>query len=316
MTVEKSASDLKSGYTILRIKRKRNEEPLDALVIESTTRRKKTKPGLFQFAETVEQKAWENEGERQSLQDRISALASTASSKQPLPAPATVPATPISASPSKDGAARRYQIVKNDSEPMVPREDSTKIRQKPLKEPPKVLSSRELQEQKARAKFTMYDAVLSAPESSEVDSEMEKFMPMLQDYLKINDISLPAPAETAKPSPSALPSNARHANAADKDDAESDYVYDVFYRRPMPDAYDTKTWEHLAAIGTLSGLPPSMNDSDESDSESEEEDEADEDSNDENYYKNEYPDTEESDSMSGSDDSDMFHDGPNDDDHD
>ena len=78
----------KSGYTILRIKRKRNEEPLDALgkshisgseqwrphvsapVIESTTRRKKSRPGLglFQFAETVERKAWDNEGERKGLQ--------------------------------------------------------------------------------------------------------------------------------------------------------------------------------------------------------------------------------------------------------
>ena len=83
-------------YTILRIKRKRNEEPLDALgsfqifilttrvsltasyiaVVESRTRRKKTKGGdaagmnVFQFAETVEQGAWDDEKQKQDLEVR------------------------------------------------------------------------------------------------------------------------------------------------------------------------------------------------------------------------------------------------------
>ncbi|KAH9952941.1 hypothetical protein BC827DRAFT_1251438, partial [Russula dissimulans] len=47
------------SYTILRIRRKRNENPVDALVIESTVRRKKRGgPSIFQFAETVEPEAW------------------------------------------------------------------------------------------------------------------------------------------------------------------------------------------------------------------------------------------------------------------
>ena len=74
-------------YTILRIKRKRNEEPLDALgecfvhargqyilmlylVVESSAKRKKAKGGMnvFQFAETVEQDAWEDEKQKEDLQ--------------------------------------------------------------------------------------------------------------------------------------------------------------------------------------------------------------------------------------------------------
>jgi hypothetical protein len=126
-----------------------------------------------------------------------------------------------------------------------------------------------------------------------------------------------------KPSSAAMSGKKRLAISGDEDpDSDSDYVYDVFYRRPMPDTFDVSTWNHLAAIGTLAGLPPSVNDPDESDSESEAEDEDDEDSNgasfgqnrahlndeflcftDENYYKNEYPDTEESESASGSEDS-------------
>ncbi|KAH9954001.1 hypothetical protein BC827DRAFT_1245562 [Russula dissimulans] len=59
MEVDPTSPVGSQSYTILRIKRKRNEEPLDALVIESTVRRKK-RGGLdiFQFAETVEPEAW------------------------------------------------------------------------------------------------------------------------------------------------------------------------------------------------------------------------------------------------------------------
>lgn len=75
MEVDPTSPVSSQPYTILRIKRKRNEEPLDALgkrfsvivypgnnkraVTESSLRRKK-RGGLdvFQFAETVEPEAW------------------------------------------------------------------------------------------------------------------------------------------------------------------------------------------------------------------------------------------------------------------
>ena len=83
---------LQQPYTILRIKRKRNEEPLDALgellsrqvlvriyqrhasifetVVESV-RRKKSRPGLdvFQFAETVAEGEWD---ERRAKEVQVS----------------------------------------------------------------------------------------------------------------------------------------------------------------------------------------------------------------------------------------------------
>ena len=84
---------LQQPYTILRIKRKRTGEPLDALgkfaeqrlsgvgvlifafaVVDSRIRRKKLRPGVkvFQFAETVEQDAWTDESRTKDLKVRVS----------------------------------------------------------------------------------------------------------------------------------------------------------------------------------------------------------------------------------------------------
>lgn len=87
-----AASPASGSYTILRIKRKRNEEPLDALgklqfdyhcldhhhvesfplppVVESRVRRKKSRGGIgvFQFAQTVENDAWEDEKRQKVIQ--------------------------------------------------------------------------------------------------------------------------------------------------------------------------------------------------------------------------------------------------------
>ncbi|KAG6336267.1 hypothetical protein ID866_2821 [Astraeus odoratus] len=66
------------AYTILRIKRKRTDEPLDALVVESRSRRKKSRGGgldVFQFAQTLEADAWDDERARQDLQTQITKLA-------------------------------------------------------------------------------------------------------------------------------------------------------------------------------------------------------------------------------------------------
>jgi hypothetical protein len=72
--------------TILRIKRKRNEEPLDALgktlvnsmfhnslyliVVDSRVRRKKSRGGVgvFQYAQTVENDAWDDVQRQKDIQ--------------------------------------------------------------------------------------------------------------------------------------------------------------------------------------------------------------------------------------------------------
>ncbi|KZP05212.1 hypothetical protein FIBSPDRAFT_923225 [Athelia psychrophila] len=283
-------------FTILRIKRKRNEEPLDALVVESRVRKKRSRKGLnvFQFAQTVEEDTWEDEKRRKDLQEQISIIAKARAAEAPASAGAEAdgkPPSPTVSRPQKGDPSRRYTIVKQeepeDEKPRLPTA------------PPKVLSHKDVAAK--AADFKMYDAILSGAEkktpSSGFDSDMDKFLPMLSDYLKIHDMTPPGSPSLKKPSSSALPAIGK---------SDDDYVWDVFYHRPA----SLSEWNAVAAnVGTLTGLPPSITNPYDSDSDSEPEDEADEDSNGEEYYKNEYPDEEES--SSGSD---MFHDGRSDED--
>jgi hypothetical protein len=140
----------------------------------------------------------------------------------------------------------------------------------------------------------MYDAVPAAdktPSAPPVDPEIAKFLPMLDDYLKLHDFPLTT-KETTFTAGELATSTSKH----------DDYVWDVFYHRPAT----LSEWNEAANVGTLSGLPPSITGSYDSESESEEEDEADEDSNAEEYYKNDYPDEDDS-SFDDSTGSDGFH---------
>lgn len=259
-------------YTVLRIKRKRNEEPLDALVVESGIRRKKSRGGMgvFKFAQTVEDGAWNDQKLHQRIQDEVSRL----SREEPILAPE--PKQPTVAQPSSSPTGnrrlstdfnRRYTIIDQESEATLPAN------------PPKIISTKDLPPKQANPNFRLFDAVPEDDESSHaMDREMEKIMPMLKAYLNIDD------AAASEPAPES-----------------GDYVWDVFYHKPST----LSEWNEAASIGTLTGLPPSLMDPYDSDSDSEAEDEADEDSNAEEYYKNDYPDEEELSDWSGS--GDEFH---------
>ncbi|KAH9950616.1 hypothetical protein B0H21DRAFT_819076 [Amylocystis lapponica] len=317
--------DSPQQYTILRIKRKRNEEPLDALVVDSRPRRKKSRGtmNVFQFAETVEQAAWDDEQQKKDLQTRLSSLAresSQQSSPNVVPAPALAPAPAIPTSqgittatppvqhapqPQGEDLSRRYTIVQPDKD--GPPSEPGSRRRAPTA-PPKVWSSKELQA--AKSAFRMYDAVpssstlaslASATSAGSVstageDAEMAKFLPMLQDYLKLND----TPLASELPPGSTLPSASAAVNGVD-----DDYVWDVFYQRPT-------TFQQLfepsqsGNIGTLTGLPAELSGLYDSDSDSEWEDEDDEDSNAEDWYTNDYPDEDDERSVD-SEGSDVFH---------
>lgn len=212
---------------------------------------------VFQFAQTVEHDAWDNTAQQNELKDHISRLTRD-------------PGSPTIALPSSSGAVpkpkamageeRRYTILKLPEEPThKPRYPTS---------PPKIHSAKELAGRKTD--FSMYDAVLDRPATSPMDKEVESFLPMLNDYLKLQD--LPAPTADASTSDS------------------GDYVYDIFYRR----VGGFNPAEYTGNVATLTGLPTSGDDSDYSDDEVE--DEADEDSNDEGFYRNDYPDEEDSDS--------------------
>ncbi|KAJ7081377.1 hypothetical protein B0H15DRAFT_854953 [Mycena belliarum] len=259
------------SYTILRIKRKRNEEPLDALVVESR-RRKKSRGGVgvFQFAQTVEADAFEDEKRKLAIQDQVSRLARESASNPAESKASSALSSRASPSTPKDDPARRYRIIPQEDE-----EEASAKRRLPTS-PPKVISAKDLPPRSKNTGFKLYDAVLAADKAPAPasDEEMEKFIPMLDEYLRMNDIvasaSVSSVAETLPPSASST----------------DEYVWDVFYHRPATLA----EWNEAANVGTLTGLPPSITDPYDSASDSEEEDEADEDSNAEEYYKNDYPD--------------------------
>ncbi|KAL0578943.1 hypothetical protein V5O48_003034 [Marasmius crinis-equi] len=245
-------------------------------IIESALPRKKTKggKGLFQFAQTVEDQVWQDEKQQREIQEQISRLAraeepnlsttTTTTTTTSLPT-STPPVKPLQASDPN----RRYTIVEREHSTIQPKWDPS--------QPPPVLSSKELQAQAQNADFKMYDAVLERTEEQPMDPEIEKIMPLLQAYLKTSNT--PATPETFED--------------------DSDYVWDIFYHRPGVRQDPTLL---LSMVGTVSGLPPLGDAETDSESEDEVEDEADEDSNAEEYYKNDYPDEEDSDSSWGSED--------------
>uniref|UniRef100_A0A0W0G092 Probable RNA polymerase II nuclear localization protein SLC7A6OS n=1 Tax=Moniliophthora roreri TaxID=221103 RepID=A0A0W0G092_MONRR len=271
-------------YTILRIKRKRNEEPLDALgmctisIIQDRHTEKRTRgsKGVFQFAQTVEDAVWQDEEQQREMQEQISRLArGNGSEPANILPPSVAPPSPAKPLQPSD-PNRRYTIVE--------REVTHQSQWDPARPPP-VLSAKELQAQKANSDFKMYDAVLSdqRDEPAEVDPAIEKIMPLLEAYLKMEN----TPASTA----------------TDKS-SDNDYVWDIFYHRPGV----RQDWTQTNTVGTITGLPPLGDADTDSGSEDEVVDEADEDSNAEEYYKNDYPDEEDSDSNWGTDsDSDDFH---------
>jgi len=242
--------------------------------VESRVRRKKSRGvGVFQFAKTVEDGVWKDEESAKSIQEQVSRLAreySTSISSELKPH-----ATPASLIRQKDDI-RRYTILnQHDADADVGQSQAPT-------QPPKVISHKDLPSHSQNSDIKMFDAVLEpqkpAPPS---DPEMDKFLPLLQDYLKIHDVQVGATQYSHS-----LPVGS------------GDYVWDVFYHRSL----NLREWNEAVNVGTISGLPLAITNPYDSASESEEEeDEADEDSNAEEYYKNDYPEEE--------DGSDEFHEG-------
>ncbi|KAK0463951.1 uncharacterized protein EV420DRAFT_1303814 [Desarmillaria tabescens] len=302
--MEVDAQNPTQPYTILRIKRKRHEEPLDALVIESGIRRKKSRGGMgvFKFAQTVEDDAWNDQRLHQQIQvkylvslvsllsfaqDEVSRLSREPPAVAPEVHQKTVPQPPAAPTSSRRLSTdfnRRYTIVDQERETILPTS------------PPEVISTKELPPKQTNPNFRVFDAIPEDnPSSHEMDRQLEKIMPMLKAYL--NGASLDTFSCFLRLNFSLVDD----AAASEPAPESSDYVWDVFYHRPST----LSEWNEAAAVGTLTGLPPSLTDPYDSDSDSEIEDEADEDSNAEEYYKNDYPDEEELSDWSGS--GDEFH---------
>ncbi|KAI0671088.1 hypothetical protein C8Q78DRAFT_973889 [Trametes maxima] len=302
-------------YAILRIKRKRTEEPLDALVVDSAPRRKRSRGGLnvFQYAGTVDQAAWNDEQQKKALEERLAGLARDSTQKKPEDAvastavspPSQAPASAVAtSSPPKPTASAVHPAVRAQYDhpkktyTIVPQEQESKPqspRRRDATAPPKIYSSKEMEEMKRRAAFKMYDAVPSSSSGnlveSETDKEIEKFLPLLKEYLNMDEIT--------PPSSSPVPNG---------DSMDEDYVYDVFYHRPttFQELYEPGAGSNIAK---LTGLPPELSGlSREDESDEEYDDEDDEDSNAEDWYTNDYPEEEDADAADSEGDlSDEFH---------
>ncbi|TFY56650.1 hypothetical protein EVJ58_g7507 [Rhodofomes roseus] len=273
---------------------------------------------FFKFAETVEQGAWDDEQTKKDLEARLAALARESrqeGEREPrqlagLPSSKSAPADMGQSAPpatTTQPAATEVEVEVEAAAPPPTKtseggRDSPQVHYPQARgavdgpaspETPKVWSMKELEAARAaQAGLAVYEAVPSTSgieASDSVDAEVAKFLPLLQDYLKLED-----PVASPSVTPTPLPV---------KED-DSDYVYDIFYQRLMRDPSAS-----LGNVGTLTGVPDELivYDSDD-DNDSEVYDTADEDSNAEDWYQNDYPD-EESDRSDGSEGSDVFHDG-------
>ncbi|KAJ9116045.1 hypothetical protein QFC20_000715 [Naganishia adeliensis] len=153
--------------------------------------------------------------------------------------------------------------------------------------------------------------------SMEVDDddmkEIAKFLPMLQESTaaprpkpRAGPIPLAPPAMynpngASTPVPPALSTRAsslastpsRNGVAVEEDDG--DYVYDLYYRDPVVSVKDLSEQNSGLSgegVGALEGLDELLDEDNDPGSDTEEGDEADEDSNDEDFYRNEYPEDE------------------------
>ncbi|CDH53955.1 predicted protein [Lichtheimia corymbifera JMRC:FSU:9682] len=238
--------------TLLRIKRKRTEEPLDALLVQTQANEKRPRkendkalsvspsalPTFFRLAETVEEKGLKNAADAQKLKDRIALRVNRI--------PETVQERKDRLMQQNMNTIReaRYRVVqKNRNSAHMPDMDMFNMYE----------AVREDEHPKAPKLF---------PDEDNADDEdiMCNFIPMVKEYLTLNDR---------------------------KQEEEDDYVYDVYYQDNSESAGAFKD----LTIGSLIWFNEEtqyMND--ESDSEAADFD--DEDSNAEDFYQNDYPDEE------------------------
>ncbi|TYJ58376.1 hypothetical protein B9479_000922 [Cryptococcus floricola] len=197
-------------------------------------------------------------------------------SAQTVPSVAQPEQPPVERRPSQARAQMQYRVIP----PMSPR---TKAMM-----PPRLITAAETEGRDPALVFVDAQAVEDARRKNDIeeDKEVAAFLPMLQEYLKLE--------EEAK-------------QQAAKEESNDDWVYDLYYRDTSGSVPLDLGVGDGVSIGQLLGLedgsPPS------SVSGSEPEDEADEDSNDEDYYRNDYPEDEDADEdmmgfRGGDDDSD------------
>ncbi|KAF9355233.1 hypothetical protein BGX34_010576 [Mortierella sp. NVP85] len=302
-----AASKGHGTLTILRIKRKRNEEPLDTLVVQenesaATKKQKKLNDGLhdpalrqveditvtkpqpavFRLATTVNTESFKDPVHSIQLREKITHLTETS---RPRPRPSDRPAQGF-----EDRIHhRRGQLVQGKQEETrtaryrVINQNRTGLKQTP----PQVKSSVEAEAEAILDVFKMYDAVKEDDpkvtkehaQTSEESDIMCNFLPMVREYLSISD-------KIVDPMVTFETSNGQSSTTNSKEDTlndEDDYVYDIYYCDPHADHHQELRHRTIGAFD------------DENDyihDDSSEYADDDSDSNAEDYYRNDYPDEE------------------------
>ncbi|KAG9100122.1 hypothetical protein FS749_016209 [Ceratobasidium sp. UAMH 11750] len=304
-----------TGYSrAIFVKRKRVDEPMDALMIDLPSQSKRYRGsvvgptdarGMFTLAETLtEDPSLLDDQRTKDLQKRLAMINQEprASPKVASPAAMSLSMSPTARTP----APREYKVLRPTRAPTSASLSATI--------PPPIASRAPIpitvpgqplavttgmrtgpgagidNDGPTPSNFVLYEAVparaTEVEQTQESGPEMDEFQDLLKEYLRVNDISLDAPP------PRKPVTVSTHASKKLAEDEEEEYVWDVFYQRANLSG-DLSIWDGLANVGTLSGLPPTEGDilADEADSDSVK-DEADEDSNEEDFYRNDYPDTE------------------------
>ncbi|AFR98595.1 hypothetical protein C343_06573 [Cryptococcus neoformans C23] len=188
----------------------------------------------------------------------------------PTPSPPILPEAAPSTSNNRRSSSMQAQMQYRVIPPMSPRTKAML--------PPRILTAAETEGREKTSPFVFVDAqaveMRSQKGITQEDKDLAAFLPMLQEYLRLEQQDEKAREEEGKA----------------RDD---EWVYDLYYRDSSGSlpldigAGDGVTIGQL--LGFESTSPPS------SISGSEPEDEADEDSNDEDYYRNDYPEDEDAD---------------------
>ncbi|CAG8484198.1 4299_t:CDS:10 [Ambispora leptoticha] len=271
---------------IVRVKRKRNEEPLDAFVVQKmlngNLHNKKAKKEeshvtekthttvdapttYFRFAETVDEMTFEHSAKTLQLEERIRNRLRKNQKDEDLKKRFKDHHGKKRDQFKEDKHTARYQIIqnrryKNNSDILINREnndDDNNMIMNGITESLKVFDAVK-QVDHNDEKLT----ISSKP--THRDGVMEKFLPMVMDYMS-------------------------HLNIKEHDD-DDEYVYDVFYR---DDNFFKELEDHYRNVASLVWIEDDDNEYLLDEVDVIETD--DEDSNAENYYTHDYPDEEEDD---------------------
>ncbi|KAI9278881.1 hypothetical protein BDA99DRAFT_429092 [Phascolomyces articulosus] len=161
--------------TLLRIKRKRTEEPLEALFSATAL------PTIFRLAETVEEKSLKNITEAQKLKERITRRVQ----------PGSRPRTPETLEERKDRLAQQQQSSTRQARYRVINQNRSTAGQRSADEPPVVKSAAEellqmyeaVREDNAQTTSSNKAKLFADSDDEEDDDIMCNFIPMVKEYL-------------------------------------------------------------------------------------------------------------------------------------